>query len=107
MTTIGAAPGVKLVAVGDVVRDRLEESIDLNRKTDEVVQLDAGFALRRCRGRGAFRVGNHPRGQSSIDPRKEPEGGVCGSGGTDNGGPSKSRVTSRANEHTVAAVRPS
>ena len=41
MTTIGGAPGVKLVAVGDVVRDRLEESIDLNRKTDEVVQLES------------------------------------------------------------------
>jgi hypothetical protein len=40
MTTIGAAPGVKLVAVGDVVRDRLE-SFDLNRKTDEVVQLES------------------------------------------------------------------
>ena len=37
MTTIGAAPGVKLVAVGDVVRDRLEESNRPDRKTDEVV----------------------------------------------------------------------
>jgi hypothetical protein len=37
MTTIGAEPRVKLLPVGDVVRDRLEEPNRPDRKTDEVV----------------------------------------------------------------------